>query len=174
MNYLKAYMTALQSQSFESLLKWVYKTGQSRVLFSLLLLLSAIGVYLYDYIFNAPIIMEEEIIDPNWTWVDDLIYYLNFAVLGVICLNGLAWAISEFKYNVIFITQLVLVFIYSAIYYADLLFNATVIPYLLIITSAIILILPQQAKRRSRRRSRSDSHSISYSKSNPRSARKIE
>ena len=163
MNYFKAYGTALRSKWYESVVKWIYKTGPKRVLFSLLLLVSAMGIYLYDYIFNAPII--EEIIDPNWTWVDDLIFYLDFAALGIIGLNGLAWAVSEFKYNVIFLTQLVLVVVYLAVYYADLLFNAVLIPYALVITSVVILLLPKEAKQRFRRRSRSRSSSGSSSRS---------
>jgi hypothetical protein len=155
MNYFKAYSTALRSKWYESVVKWITKTGAKRVLFSLILLVSAMGIYLYDYIFNAPI--EEFVVDPNWTWVDDLIYYLDFAALGIIALNGLAWAVSEFKYNVIFLTQLVLVVIYLAVYYADLLFNAALIPYALVITSVVILLLPQQAKQSLRRRSRSRS-----------------
>jgi hypothetical protein len=166
MNYFKAYSTALRSKWYESVVKWIYKTGPKRVLFSIILLLSAMGIYLYDYIFNAPIV-EKIIIDPNWTWVDELIYYLDFAALGIIAFNGLAWAVSEFKYNVIFLTQLVLVVVYLAIYYADLLFNAALIPYALVLTSAIILILPNEAKQRFRRRSRrrSSSRSSSYSRS---------
>jgi hypothetical protein len=156
MNYFKAYSTALRSKWYESVVKWITKTGAKRVLFSLILLVSAMGIYLYDYIFNAPMV-DEIIIDPNWTWVDDLIYYLDFAALGIIALNGLAWAVSEFKYNVIFLTQLVLVVIYLAVYYADLLFNAALIPYALVITSVVILLLPQQAKQSLRRRSRSRS-----------------
>jgi hypothetical protein len=161
MNYFKAYGTALRSNWYESVVKWIYKTGPKRVLFSLLLLVSAMGIYLYDYIFNAPII--EEIIDPNWTWVDDLIYYLDFVALGIIGLNGLAWAVSEFKYNVIFLTQLVLVVVYLAVYYADLLFNTALIPYAMVITSVVILLLPKEAKQRFRRRSRSRSTSNSRS-----------
>ena len=158
MNYFKAYGTTLRSNWYESVVKWIYKTGPKRVLFSLLLLVSAMGIYLYDYIFNAPLI-DEGPIDPNWTWVDDLIYYFNFAALGIIGLNGLGWAVSEFKYNVIFLTQLVLVVVYLAVYYADLLFNAALIPYALVITSVVILLLPKEAKQRFRRRSRSRSGS---------------
>jgi len=165
MNYFKAYGTALRSNWYESVVKWIYKTGPKRVLFSLLLLVSAMGIYLYDYIFNAPMVMEEGPMDPNWTWVDDLIYYFNFAALGIIGLNGLAWAVSEFKYNVIFLTQLVLVVVYLAVYYADLLFNAALIPYALVITSVVILLLPKEAKQRFRRRSRSRSSSGSSSRS---------
>ena len=161
MNYFKAYGTALRSKWYESVVKWIYKTGPKRVLFSLLLLVSAMGIYLYDYLFNAPI--EEFVVDPNWTWVDNLIYYFNFAALGIIGLNGLAWAVSEFKYNVIFLTQLVLVVVYLAVYYADLLFNAALIPYALVITSVVILLLPKEAKQRFRRRSRSRSGSSSRS-----------
>jgi hypothetical protein len=167
MNYFKAYGTALRSKWYESVVKWTYKTGPKRVLFSIILLLSAMGIYLYDYIFNAPIV--EEIIDPNWTWVDDLIYYFDFAALVIIALNGLAWAVSEFKYNVIFLTQLVLVVVYLSVYYADLLFNAALIPYALVLTSAIILILPSEAKQRFRRRSRRRSSSRSSSSSRSRS-----
>lgn len=162
MNYFKAYSTALHSKWYESTFTWISKTGPKRVLFTLLLLVSAMGIYLYDYIFNAPIILE---FDPNWTWKDDLKLYLNFAALGIIGLNGLAWAVSEFKYNVIFLTQLVLVVVYLAVYYADLLFNAALIPYALVITSVIVLILPKQAKRSFRRRSRSSSRSGRSSRS---------
>ena len=168
MNYFKAYGTALRSKWYESVVKWIYKTGPKRVLFSIVLLLSAMGIYLYDYIFNAPIV-EEFVFDPNWTWVDDLKVYANFAALGIIALNGLAWAVSEFKYNVIFLTQLVLVVVYLAVYYADLLFNAALIPYALVLTSAIILILPSEAKQRFRRRSRRRSSSRSSSSSRSRS-----
>ena len=167
MNYFKAYSTALRSKWYESVVKWVFKTGPKRVLFSLLLTISALGIYLYDYIFNSPIV--EGPIDPNLTWVDTMMVYLNFAALGIIGLNGLAWAVSEFKYNVIFLTQLVLVLIYLAVYYADLLFNAALIPYALVLTSAIILILPQEAKRRFRRRSRGGSSSRSGRSSRSRS-----
>lgn len=168
-NYFKSYNTALQSKWYEAVVKWVYKTGPKRVLFSIVLFVSAIGIYLYDYIFNAPLILE---FDPNWTWKDDLKMYLNFAALGIIGLNGLAWAVSEFKYNVIFLTQLVLVVVYLAVYYADLLFNAALIPYALVLTSAIILILPQEAKRRFRRRSRGGSSSRSGRSSRSRSRSK--
>jgi hypothetical protein len=169
MNYFKAYSTALRSKWYDSLVKWISKTGAKRVLFSLILLVSAMGIYLYDYIFNGPVIVEEFVIDPNWTWVDDLIYYLDFAALGIIALNGLAWAVSEFKYNVIFLTQLVLVVVYLAVYYADLLFNAALVPYALVITSVVILLLPQQAKQSLRRRSRSRSSSRSSRSSRSRS-----
>ncbi len=169
MNYFKAYGTALRSKWYESVVKWIYKTGPKRVLFSLVLLVSAMGIYLYDYIFNAPVVVEEFVIDPNWTWVDDLKMYANFAALGIIGLNGLAWAVSEFKYNVIFLTQLVLVVVYLAVYYADLLFNAALIPYALVLTSAIILILPSEAKQRFRRRSRRRSSSRSSGSSRSRS-----
>lgn len=169
MNYFKAYGTALRSKWYESVVKWIYKTGPKRVLFSVILLVSAMGIYLYDYIFNSPVVEEEFVIDPNWTWVDDLIFYLDFAALGIIALNGLAWAVSEFKYNVIFLTQLILVVLYLAVYYADLLFNAALIPYALVLTSAIILILPSEAKQRFRRRSRRRSSSRSSGSSRSRS-----
>ncbi len=172
MNYFKAYSTALRSKWYESVVKWIYKTGPKRVLFSLSLLVSSVIIYLYDYIFNSLEIIEEGPFDPNWTWVDDLIYYLDFAALGIIGLNGLAWAVSEFKYNVIFLTQLVLVVVYLAVYYAELLFNAALIPYALVLTSAIILILPQEAKRRFRRRSRGGSSSRSGRSSRSRSRSK--
>ncbi len=170
MNYFRAYSTALRSKWYESVVKWIYKTGPKRVLFSFILLISAMAIYLYDYIFNAPYV--EIPLDPNWTWVDTMLLYLDFAALGIIGLNGLAWAVSEFKYNVIFLTQLVLVVIYLAVYYADLLFNAALIPYALVLTSAIILILPQEAKRRFRRRSRGGSSSRSGRSSRSRSRSK--
>lgn len=169
MNYFKAYGTALRSRWYESVVKWIYKTGPKRMLFSIVLMLSAIGIYLYDYIFNVPVIVEEFVVDPNWTWVDDLKMYADFAALGIIALNGLAWAVSEFKYNVIFLTQLVLVVVYLAVYYADMLFNAALIPYALVLTSAIILILPNEAKQRFRRRSRRRSSSRSGGSSRSRS-----
>ena len=84
---------------------------------------------------------------------------------GLLIINSLAWAVSEFKYNVIFLTQLVLVVVYLAVYYADLLFNAALIPYALVITSVVILLLPKEAKQRFRRRSRSRSSSGSSSRS---------
>ncbi len=162
MNYFKAYGTALRSKWYESVVKWIFNTGPKRVLFSLILMVSAVVIYLYDFIFNAPIPIEY---DPNWTWVDDLKLYVNFIALGVIGLNGLAWAVSEFKYNVIFLTQLVMMVVYLAVYYADLLFNASIIPYAMVFVGAFILILPQQAKRRFRKRRRSSSRSSSSSRS---------
>lgn len=165
MNYFKAYGTAFRSKWYESVVKWIYKTGPKRVLFSIVLLLSAMGIYLYDYISNGAVIE----IPPNWTWIDDLKIYADFLTLGIIALNGLAWAVSEFKYNVIFLTQLVLVVVYLAVYYADLLFNAALIPYALVLTSAIILILPSEAKQRLRRRSRRRSSSRSSGSSRSRS-----
>ena len=156
MNYFKDYSNALRGKWYQSLVKKIQKTGVKRVLFSVLLLITAMGIYLYDYIFNQPIIIDGPI-DPNWTWVDELIYYLDFAALGVIGLNGLAWAISEFKYNVIFLTQLVLVLIYLSVYYADVIFNPALVPYALVFTSFVILILPKDARRRRRHRSREKS-----------------
>jgi hypothetical protein len=81
----------------------------------------------------------------------------------LLIINSLAWAVSEFKYNVIFLTQLVLVVVYLAVYHAAL------IPYALVLTSAIILILPNDAKQRFRRRSRRRSSSRSSGSSRSRS-----
>ncbi len=165
MNYFKAYGTALRSKWYESVVKWIYKTGPKRVLFSIILLVSSLGIKLYDYLFLGPPIP----FDPNWTTWDTIVIFIDFATLGIIALNGLAWAVSEFKYNVIFLTQLVLVVVYLAVYYADLLFNAALIPYALVLTSAIILILPSEAKQRFRRRSRRRSSSRSSGSSRSRS-----
>ncbi|MFM2334426.1 MAG: hypothetical protein RIS91_429 [Bacteroidota bacterium] len=165
MPYFNAYATALKSSWYNSVVKWVVKTGTKRVLFSVLLLISSLGIKLYEYLFLGPPIPE----DPNWTTWDTILVFSDFAALGIIALNGLAWAVSEFKYNVIFLTQLVLVVVYLAVYYADLLFNAALIPYALVLTSAIILILPSEAKQRFRRRSRRRSSSRSSSSSRSRS-----
>lgn len=98
---------------------------------------------------------------------DDSKIHINFVSRG---LNSLASAISKFRYNVIFLTQVMLVLIDLAVYYADLLFNAALIPYALVITSVVILLLPKEAKQRSRRRSGSSSRSGRSSRS--RSAKK--
>ena len=155
MNYFTAYSIALKSKWYKLLVKWIQQTGPKRVLFSMFLFLTACIISIYDYIFNQPFDGSIAMIDPNYTWVDDLIFYLNFTALGIIGLNGLAWAVSMFKYNVIFLTQLVLVMLYLAVYYADVLFNAALIPYALVFTSFIILILPNGTKSHKPRHSRS-------------------
>ena len=166
MNYFKSYSKALQTKSYSSARKWVNKTGLNRVIFSILLLIIGAITFLVEYEFVGPVTIEEGPIDSNLSQTTDLIQYLDFLALVIIGLNGIAWAISEFRYNIIFVTEIILATAYMAVYHSNFLFNAANIPYTLVITGFIILILPREY------RSKSQHLYNSHNKRNRRSSRR--
>ncbi len=162
MNYFKAYSTALRSKWYESVVKWIYKTGPKRVLIAFILLIAATILSLYEFIYDFLLDCNSY---PDISWIDNIKFIAIVIAIGIFIINGLAWAISEFKYNVIFLTQMTLVAIYFMLVYANVIWNQALIPITLVILSIIILIQPKQKRKRIRRRSSSRSSSSSRSRS---------
>jgi hypothetical protein len=145
MNYFTEYKKALKSKFHQSMIKYIQSVGLSRFFVSFIIFLTGVGIYLYSYVITP---LTQGLERPNLTIMDYLISYGNVIAIGIILINTIAWAISEFKYNVIFVTQILLIITYLICFYADLFFNATVISSVLILISIIILLLPKQTRYR--------------------------
>jgi hypothetical protein len=162
MNYFKAYSKALHSKWHELILKWFFKTGIKRILIAFILLIAATVLSMHELICDF---LSDFDFNPGFSWIDYVTFFAKLIAIIIFILNGLAWAISEFKYNVIFLTQMTLVAIYFMLVYANVIWNQALIPITLVILSIIILIQPKQKRKRIRRRSSSRSSSSSRSRS---------
>ena len=172
MNLFKSYYQALQSKWYFSLIKWINKTGVKRVVFSLLLVLLAAFFYMYNLLFNGPIDTTTIIIE-DWTWRDDLLFYSYYLLaIPLISLNGIAWIISGLKFNLIFILELILLYIFLFIYYSDYLTNLEILAFSFVCIGVIVILLPNQSKRSKQRDSRNarERHSRHRSSSKRRSS----
>ena len=169
MNLFKFYFESLNSKWYNALKKWIDKTGQIRVVLALLLVLTAAVIYVYNKIFNG--LEEEVIIDPNWTWKDDLLFYSYYLIaIPLLLLNGIAWVISGFKFNVIFIIELILIAVFVYLYHPNALDNIEIIPSSLVVLGVVVLLLPSQTKHTKQRSSRKSRHRSSRRRSSQESS----
>ena len=171
MNLFKLYLEALDGKWFSSLRKWIHKTGQIRVVVAFLLVCVAALIYVYDHLFNVDVVVDDGVIDPNWSWVDDLLFYSYYLIaIPMILLNGIAWIISGLKINLIFIIELILLAFFVYLYHPGLLENIEIITLSLIILGLLVLLLPTQNKHNKHRSSRKSKHRSSRRRSSQQSS----
>jgi hypothetical protein len=127
------------------MVKWINNRGAKRVYSSLFVFLTGLTILLYNTISNF---FEGQLQTKSSSWIDQSEVIINVTAIGVIFINTIAWAISEFKFNVIFITQLILLAGYASIFYSDVFLNATFLPIFMMIMSIIVILLPKETKRR--------------------------
>ncbi len=145
MGYYRDYKTALRSRSYQNMIKWINNRGATRVYSSLFIFLTGLVILLYNTISDF---FASQLQTKNTSWFDQSEVIFNVTAVGVIFINTIAWAISEFKFNVIFITQLILLAGYASIFYSDVFLNATFLPIFMMIMSVIVILLPKETKRR--------------------------
>ena len=164
MNFFKFYLESLNSKWYVSLKKWIDKTGQIRVVLALFLICAAFVIYMYDKLFNG--VIQEGIVYPNWTWKDDLLFYGYYLIaLPLLALNGIAWVISGFKFNIIFIIELFLLAVFIYLYHPNAVDNIEIIPLSLVALGVVVLLLPSQSKQAKHRSSRNSRHRSSRHRS---------
>lgn len=144
-NYFSEYRKALRGKFYQNMIKYIQSVGLTRFFISFVIFMTGVGIYLYSYVFTP---LTEGLDRPNLTFLDYIISYGNVIAIGIILLNTIGWAISEFKYNVIFVTEIILIILYLVFFYADLFFNPTVMSSVLIVISIVILLLPRETRRR--------------------------
>jgi hypothetical protein len=127
------------------MVKWINNRGAKRVYSSLFVFLTGLTILLYNTISNF---FEGQLQTKSSSWIDQSEVIINVTAIGVIFINTIAWAISEFKFNVIFITQLILLAGYASIFYSEVFLNATFLPIFMMIMSIIVILLPKETKRR--------------------------
>jgi hypothetical protein len=127
------------------MIKWINNRGAKRVYSSLFVFLTGLTILLYNTISNF---FEGQLQTKSSSWIDQSEVIINVTAIGVIFINTIAWAISEFKFNVIFITQLILLAGYASIFYSEVFLNATFLPIFMMIMSVIVILLPKETKRR--------------------------
>lgn len=145
MGYTRDYKIALRSRFYQNMVKWINNRGAKRVYSSLFVFLTGLTILLYNTISNF---FEGQLQTKSSSWIDQSEVIINVTAIGVIFINTIAWAISEFKFNVIFITQLILLAGYASIFYSDVFLNATFLPIFMMIMSIIAILLPKETKRR--------------------------
>jgi hypothetical protein len=145
MGYTRDYKIALRSRFYQNMVKWINNRGAKRVYSSLFVFLTGLTILLYNTISNF---FEGQLQTKSSSWIDQSEVIINVTAIGVIFINTIAWAISEFKFNVIFITQLILLAGYASIFYSEVFLNATFLPIFMMIMSIIVILLPKETKRR--------------------------
>jgi hypothetical protein len=145
MGYTRDYKIALRSRFYQNMIKWINNRGAKRVYSSLFVFLTGLTILLYNTISNF---FASQLQTKNTSWLDQSEVIFNVTAVGVIFINTIAWAISEFKFNVIFITQLILLAGYASIFYSEVFLNATFLPIIMMIMSVIVILLPKETKRR--------------------------
>jgi hypothetical protein len=145
MGYTRDYKIALRSRFYQNMIKWINNRGAKRVYSSLFVFLTGLVILLYNTISDF---FASQLQTKNTSWLDQSEVIINVTAIGVIFINTIAWAISEFKFNVIFITQLILLAGYASIFYSEVFLNATFLPIFMMIMSVIVILLPKETKRR--------------------------
>lgn len=145
MGYTRDYKIALRSRFYQNMVRWINNRGASRVYSSLFVFLIGLTILLYNTISKF---FEGQLQTKNTSWIDQSEVIFNVTAVGMIFINTIAWAISEFKFNVIFITQLILLAGYASIFYSDVFLNGTFIPIFMMIMSIVVILLPKETKRR--------------------------